>query len=114
MHDRLSAKAYPSSSLDSHSTPAQLPRTWDTRYHACGASLTADTPFAAGCSDICECTINSLTTKLLFVMWLQYPLYSAALALYNGTLLPYYLDEQNQWALRLEECKSQVDKVGSI
>ena len=44
-------------------------------------------------------------------MLLQYPLYSAALALYNGTLLPYYLDEQNQWALRLDECKSQVDKV---
>lgn len=43
----------------------------------------------------------------------QYPLYSAALALYNGTLLPYYLDEQNQWALRLDECKSQVDKARS-
>ena len=50
----------------------------------------------------------------MFVLCLQYPLYSAALALYNGTLLPYYLDEEHQWALRLDECKSQVDKVTSM
>jgi aspartate/methionine/tyrosine aminotransferase len=29
----------------------------------------------------------------------QYPLYSATLALYGGTLLPYYLQEEKGWAL---------------
>ena len=28
----------------------------------------------------------------------QYPLYSASLALYGGTLVPYYLDEDKEWA----------------
>ena len=29
----------------------------------------------------------------------QYPLYSASLALYNGKMVPYYLDEDNDWSL---------------
>lgn len=29
----------------------------------------------------------------------QYPLYSAALTLYNGTMLPYYLDEDADWGI---------------
>lgn len=29
----------------------------------------------------------------------QYPLYSAALTLYGGTLVPYFLDEDNGWKI---------------
>ena len=29
----------------------------------------------------------------------QYPLYSASIALYGGTLVPYYLDEKNGWTI---------------
>lgn len=29
----------------------------------------------------------------------QYPLYSAALTLYGGTLIPYYLDEAQNWGI---------------
>jgi alanine transaminase len=39
----------------------------------------------------------------------QYPLYSATLALYGGTLLPYYLDESNNWALDCDELKRACD-----
>lgn len=42
----------------------------------------------------------------------QYPLYSACLELYNGTLLPYYLDEERGWALSIPELKQQVEAVG--
>ena len=31
----------------------------------------------------------------------QYPLYSATLTLYEGQMVPYYLDEQNNWKLNL-------------
>ena len=41
----------------------------------------------------------------------QYPLYSATLALYGGTLLPYYLQEEKGWALDVDELKSQTDKA---
>jgi aspartate/methionine/tyrosine aminotransferase len=33
----------------------------------------------------------------------QYPLYSAALALYGGTLIPYYLDESANWGVDVED-----------
>jgi len=33
----------------------------------------------------------------------QYPLYSAAIALYGGTLVPYYLDEKTGWSLDVNE-----------
>ena len=41
----------------------------------------------------------------------QYPLYSATIALYGGTLLPYYLQEEKQWTLDVKELKSQTDKA---
>lgn len=41
----------------------------------------------------------------------QYPLYSACLALYGGTLLPYYLDESKNWALSVPELRQQVTAV---
>ena len=33
----------------------------------------------------------------------QYPLYSAAIGLYNGTMVPYYLEESSGWTLSQEE-----------
>jgi len=38
----------------------------------------------------------------------QYPLYSATLTLYGGTLLPYYLEEEKGWALDLANQKEIV------
>lgn len=32
----------------------------------------------------------------------QYPLYSAALTLYGGTLIPYYLDEERAWGIDVD------------
>ena len=39
----------------------------------------------------------------------QYPLYSASIALYGGELVPYYLDEDNGWALDMNELKKSID-----
>lgn len=41
----------------------------------------------------------------------QYPLYSATIELYNGTLLPYYLDENKQWALNVDQLRDAVAKA---
>ena len=39
----------------------------------------------------------------------QYPLYSASIALYGGELVPYYLDEDNGWALDINELQRSLD-----
>lgn len=39
----------------------------------------------------------------------QYPLYSATIALYGGTLLPYYLEEEAGWQAQQAALKAQVD-----
>ena len=36
----------------------------------------------------------------------QYPLYSASTALHNGTLVPYYLDEDNEWAFDVDALRT--------
>jgi alanine transaminase len=41
----------------------------------------------------------------------QYPLYSAGLALYGGTLCPYYLKEENNWGLDVNEMRKEVQKA---
>ncbi|KAL9247239.1 hypothetical protein vseg_020691 [Gypsophila vaccaria] len=43
----------------------------------------------------------------------QYPLYSATIALYGGTLVPYYLDEATGWGLEISELKKQLDDARS-
>ena len=40
-----------------------------------------------------------------------YPLYQATLKLYNGTLVPYYLNEEEDWQLDLGNLKDAVAKV---
>lgn len=39
----------------------------------------------------------------------QYPLYSASIALYGGQLVPYYLDEENGWALDMGEMRRSLE-----
>eukprot|EP01023_Acetabularia_acetabulum_P014025 TRINITY_DN16860_c0_g1_i1.p1 TRINITY_DN16860_c0_g1~~TRINITY_DN16860_c0_g1_i1.p1 ORF type:complete len:525 (+),score=117.07 TRINITY_DN16860_c0_g1_i1:159-1733(+) len=41
----------------------------------------------------------------------QYPLYSASIQLYGGSLVPYYLDESNNWGLNVESVKNSVLKA---
>jgi glutamate--glyoxylate aminotransferase len=41
----------------------------------------------------------------------QYPLYSASIALYGGELVPYYLDEENGWALDIAELQRSLDQA---
>lgn len=41
----------------------------------------------------------------------QYPLYSAALTLYGGTLVPYYLDEDRSWSMDVEHVKKQLNEA---
>ena len=40
----------------------------------------------------------------------QYPLYSAAIGLYNGTMVPYYLQESTGWSLSLEELEKSYQQ----
>ena len=45
----------------------------------------------------------------------QYPLYTAALALYNGAPIPYYLDEQSGWSTNvktMEDAYSRAEEDG--
>ena len=41
----------------------------------------------------------------------QYPLYSASIALYGGQLVPYYLDEEQGWALNLGELQRSLTEA---
>jgi alanine transaminase len=41
----------------------------------------------------------------------QYPLYSATIKLYGGTLLPYFLEESQGWQATLEHLQEQVDSA---
>jgi alanine transaminase len=41
----------------------------------------------------------------------QYPLYSAAITLRGGTVLPYYPDEANEWAISIESLKQSLQQA---
>ncbi|RYG63689.1 aminotransferase class I/II-fold pyridoxal phosphate-dependent enzyme, partial [archaeon] len=41
----------------------------------------------------------------------QYPLYSASIALYGGALVPYYLTEDEGWALDTQELQRSLDEA---
>ncbi|CAN1795096.1 Glutamate--glyoxylate aminotransferase 2 [Linum perenne] len=43
----------------------------------------------------------------------QYPLYSAAIALYGGTLVPYYLEEKENWGLDVNDLQNAVSQARS-
>jgi len=41
----------------------------------------------------------------------QYPLYSASIALLGGVLIPYELDEENEWGLSLDSIRTAIAKA---
>lgn len=43
----------------------------------------------------------------------QYPLYSAAIALFGGSLVPYYLDESSNWGLDVNDLRQSVAQARS-
>lgn len=43
----------------------------------------------------------------------QYPLYSAAISLYEGHACPYYLNEQKGWQLDAEQLENSLKKAKS-
>jgi len=43
----------------------------------------------------------------------QYPLYSASIALYGGSLCPYYLDEKTGWSVNVKELERALDDAKS-
>ncbi|CAN0896265.1 Glutamate--glyoxylate aminotransferase 2 [Linum grandiflorum] len=43
----------------------------------------------------------------------QYPLYSAAISLYGGTLVPYYLEEKENWGLDVDDLRNAVAQARS-
>lgn len=43
----------------------------------------------------------------------QYPLYSAAIALFGGSLVPYYLEETANWGLDVNDLRQSVAQARS-
>jgi alanine transaminase len=68
---------------------------------------------SVGCHYLMKTLIRDMNDAVL-VPIPQYPLYSATLALYGGTLLPYYLQEDKEWGLDVAELKSQTDKGAGL
>lgn len=64
-----------------------------------------------------ESVRNILTTLIrgpqdgIMVPIPQYPLYSAAIGLYNGSMVPYYLQEASGWALSKQELEESYQRA---
>ena len=43
----------------------------------------------------------------------QYPLYSATIALFGGSLVPYYLEETENWGLDINDLRQSVAQARS-
>lgn len=54
-----------------------------------------------GISRILETLITSPDVGIMIPIP-QYPLYSAAVTLLGGVIVPYYLNEENGWSLRVQ------------
>ena len=63
---------------------------------------------SVGCHYIMKTMIRDSNDAVL-VPIPQYPLYSATLALYGGSLVPYYLQEDQNWGLDVEALKRTID-----
>eukprot|EP01024_Parvocaulis_polyphysoides_P067160 TRINITY_DN7970_c0_g1_i7.p1 TRINITY_DN7970_c0_g1~~TRINITY_DN7970_c0_g1_i7.p1 ORF type:complete len:506 (-),score=88.36 TRINITY_DN7970_c0_g1_i7:298-1815(-) len=63
---------------------------------------------SAGVHQILRMLLRNLDDGVLIPIP-QYPLYSACMTLYGGTLLPYYLDEQQGWGLNIKKLQETVD-----
>jgi len=44
----------------------------------------------------------------------QYPLYSATTAMLNGTLIPYYLDENAAWGVDVDELERSLERASAV
>ena len=65
-----------------------------------------------GASQGVHLLLNSLITHPddgIMIPIPQYPLYSAAISLYGGSPVPYYLNEEKGWQLDLEELQRSID-----
>lgn len=41
----------------------------------------------------------------------QYPLYSATISLYGGSLVPYYLEETADWGLDINDLRQSIEQA---
>ena len=67
-----------------------------------------------GASRAVCCTLTALLRSAqdgVLVPIPQYPLYSASIQLHNGTLLPYYLDEKDDWSFSLPAIERTITKA---
>lgn len=55
-----------------------------------------------GISRILECVITSSDIGVMIPIP-QYPLYSATITLNGGTIVPYYMNEETDWSLRVQQ-----------
>jgi glutamate--glyoxylate aminotransferase len=60
---------------------------------------------------IMQCVLRQNCNDGLLTPIPQYPLYSAALTLIGGTLVPYHLNEKQQWGVSLDDLKSSLAKA---
>ncbi|TPX49322.1 hypothetical protein CcCBS67573_g10166, partial [Chytriomyces confervae] len=70
----------------------------------------------AGASPAVQLVLNSLISHPkvgIMIPIPQYPLYTASIALFNGTAVPYYLDEAKNWGLSKEELARSLSKARS-
>ncbi|TPX55332.1 hypothetical protein CcCBS67573_g09487 [Chytriomyces confervae] len=70
----------------------------------------------AGASPAVQLVLNSLISHPkvgIMIPIPQYPLYTASIALFNGTAVPYYLDEAKNWGLSKEELARSLAKARS-
>jgi aspartate/methionine/tyrosine aminotransferase len=56
-------------------------------------------------------TIISSSNVGIMVPIPQYPLYTASIALFNGTCVPYYLDESRDWGLSVKELERSYKRA---
>ena len=57
--------------------------------------------------------ILKLVSYQILVPVPQYPLYSAAIALFGGSLVPYYLEETANWGLDVNDLRQSVAQARS-
>ena len=59
---------------------------------------------SSGIKYILRCLVSNKYEGILIPIP-QYPLYSASITLLNGSCVPYYLDEENDWNANLKSVK---------
>lgn len=82
--------------------------------HCRASPPTRALPPADGASVAVRLLLNALirdSSDHILVPIPQYPLYSASIQLYGGTLLPYNLKEQTGWSMDLNEITRTVHEA---